>query len=168
VEWVPITGSVDISGANAATSTTFTNEKGVKATVATRRVKGTNWARVDSRPWVKFLEDPNLAVAPFAGVERPGTVAWVSSKVVKKVNQHTLLVTTGRLLDITTQPFNNVSEPALTSATWTLVVDDQGRPISGRDETTGRIRVERQLQHEVFELDATFSKVGAKITIKAP
>jgi hypothetical protein len=52
-----------------------------------------------------------------------------------------------------------------------VVIDDTGRPRTGVWKMWGKSRVgvgAGQLQRVVYELDLTFTKVGAKITIKKP
>jgi hypothetical protein len=52
-----------------------------------------------------------------------------------------------------------------------VVIDDAGRPRTGSWKLWGKARVGEgagQLQRVVYELDLTFTKVGAKITIARP
>jgi hypothetical protein len=65
-------------------------------------------------------------------------------------------------------PAGNLTERAITDSKLVLLIDADGKPLSGTATITGRGRVSGQLQEIVIDLKVTFLKVGQKVTIAAP
>jgi hypothetical protein len=169
VSHLNVRGTIDVAGADYATSTRLVFEDGTPSTVDTRWVRNVAWQRVDGARWRKRSGFPaSGAVAPFQGLDAPDAVRHVSSKGSGAKARHTLEVTAGRLIDLTTVPAVNLTDEAVRKSSWTLIVDGRGRPVSGTWKLVGRGRVSSQLQEIEITLTATFSKVGASLTISAP
>ena len=167
-----LTGSVDVSGLDVATTTNYAFEDArlPDTTVRTIWAQRAAYLKVGSGAWQRIAAGFGAAtvVDPFGGADAPGTVTFVGARTVNGQTLSTLTVTAGRLFDLTTIPAPNLSEEQVRFTTWTLVVDEVGRPVSGTYRLDGVGRVGSQLQQLVVELNATFSKVGSAITIQAP
>jgi hypothetical protein len=144
-------------------------DRGGQGTIQTRWVKRVAYERLDNGGWrLRPAFDPTQVVDPFGPLTERGAAKYDSTKKIDGKTVYVLVVDGGRLLDLTTIPAYNLTDEGVTSATWTLVVDADGHPISGSWMLRGKGRVSGQLQELLVELDVTFSKVGAKITISSP
>ena len=166
-------GSVDVSGLDVATATSYAfdhTQNLANTTVRTIWAKRAAYLKVGSGAWQRIAAGfgAETVVDPFGGADAPGAVTYVSSAMSNGRTLSTLTVNAGRLFDLTTIPAPNLSEETVRLATWTLLVDDQGRPVSGTYRLDGVGRVGSQLQELVVELSARFSKVGGAISIRAP
>ena len=65
-------------------------------------------------------------------------------------------------------PAGNLTNERVNKTDLEVVVDDAGNPLTATWRLDGEGRVSSQLQGIRIEVDMTFTKVGSKITIKAP
>jgi hypothetical protein len=172
---LPIAGTMDVAGADFATSFTydFSGEYADlgKERVQVRAVKGKGYIKRGSRAWqpIKGYSVANSYV-PFKTVATPDDVRYLGEVKAGDATLHKVGITGALLVHPNTIPYE-VQKEKVDDTELTVVIDDAGRPRSGTWKLWGQARVgidEGQLQRVEYELDLTFSKVGAKITIKRP
>ena len=174
VDRLPIVGSMDVSGANFASSFTYDyshDYRGVgKIRVQTREVARKGYARIGSAGWKTLSgygkEDSNV---PFAAVQSIDDVTFLgptkaAGRVAYRVSiPDAVLIHPGTIV-------GNIASERVGRTTLELVIDDQGRPIVGDWKLVGRARIgaSGQLQEIVYDLHLTFSRIGVKVTIARP
>jgi hypothetical protein len=169
VDILPISkGLLQVSGANVLVRATFTYKNGTKTTVEHRSVGGRGWIRYGSEAWARLTGfGPANSMAAFAAVHAPPDVTYLGpvktgGKTAYQVSIASVIVNPIMI------PASNLSDVAVTDSKLTLLIDGDGRPLSGTAAITGRGRVSGQLQEIVIDLKVTFLKVGQKVTIAAP
>ena len=171
---LPIVGTMDVAGADFASSFTydFSDYVGLgKERVQVRSVKGRGYIKRGSRSWqaIKGFSAANSYV-PFKTVTAIEDVRYLGGVRVGGARLHKVGITGAVLLHPNTIPYD-VQKETVDDTELIVAIDDAGRPRSGTWRLWGKARVGTgagQLQRVVYELDLTFSKVGAKITIKRP
>jgi hypothetical protein len=174
VNRLPIDGSMDVSGANFASSFTYDyshDYRGIgKIRVQVREVGRKGYAKVGSAAWQTLKgygeEDSNV---PFAAVQGADDVTFMgptkaAGRVAYRVSiPDAVLIHPGTIV-------GNVASERVGKTTLELVIDDQGRPIVGDWKLVGRARIgaSGQLQEIVYDLHLTFSRIGVKVAIARP
>ena len=163
---LPVKGSLAVSGSDYAlvASFTFPDER-VTAKVEQRFVRRVGWIRYHPERWQRlkaFGEDDVLS--PFAGVLTASDVTLLET--LKGPTYRVRI--SGLLLHPSLIPAFNVSEEDVQRARFDVMIDQDGRPLSGTWELTGSARVSGQLQEVVMELSVKFANVGEKVTVRAP
>jgi hypothetical protein len=169
VSILPISnGLLQVSGSDVRVRATFTFKDGSRVTVEHRAVGGRGWIRYGTQAWQRMAGfDAADSMAAFAAVHAPPDVTYVGpvkagGKTAYQVSIDSVVVNPIMI------PARNLTEVAVTDAKLVLVIDAEGRPLSGTATITGRGRVSGQLQEIVIDLKVTFLKVGQKVTIAAP
>ena len=172
---LPIAGTMDVSGADFSSSFTYDFSRDYqglgKERVQVRGVKGKGYIKRGSKAWQPIK---GFAVAhsyvPFKTVDAAEDVRYLGPVKVGNATFHKIGITGALLLHPNTIPYQ-IQKEKIDDTEFMVVIDDAGRPRSGTWKLWGQARVGEgggQLQRVVYELDLTFSKVGAKITIKRP
>jgi hypothetical protein len=169
VSGLTVSGALDVAGSDYQTSLAYTFESGGKDGVAIRSVGASKWMRVDAGRWVKVSgRSARFSNSPFAGIAGSGDVKLLSTEKVGGKNHHHLEFAAGEIIAPEQIPAVNLSDERVERTRMELVVDDAGTPLSATWRLEGTGRVSSQLQGLRFDLTIAFSKVGAKIVIKAP
>jgi hypothetical protein len=161
-------GLLQVSGANVMVRATFTYKSGTRYVVEHRSVGGKAWIKYGSLPWARLSAfGPADSMAAFAAVHAPPDVTYLGptkagGKTVYQVQIASAVVSPLMI------PAGNLTERAITDSKLVLLIDANGRPLSGIATITGRGRVSGQLQEIVIDLKLAFLKVGQKVTISAP
>lgn len=174
-DFLPIAGSMDVAGADFATS--FTYDFSIeyadlgKERVQVRAVKGKGYIKRGAKAWqpIKGYSVANSYV-PFKTVATADDVRYLGEVKAGDAILHKIGIEGALLVHPNTIPYA-VQKEKVDDTELTVVIDDAGRPRSGTWKLWGQARVgadEGQLQRVVYELDLTFSKVGAKISIARP
>jgi hypothetical protein len=164
---LPVKGSLAVSGSDYRVAASFTFEDGT-ATVDHRFVKGKGYVRFDRGKWQTLVGfTAAQSMTPFALVSGAAAVRYVGAE---KVGGKTLY-----RVEIPSVPFHpslipasNLTKEVVTRGVMQLLIDGEGRPVSGTATVEGTGRVSGQLQEIIIELDLTFTKVGQKVTVSAP
>ena len=172
VNRLPIVGGMDVSGDDFASSFTYDYHHDYKnlgkIPVQIRAVHGTGYARIGSGGWQTLKGYSNdQSNAPFAPVRSPADV--LLGQVSRAGGRATYLVSIADAILIHPETIvGSVTDERVDTTTLRVLIDDAGRPISGTWHLDGQARVDGQLQEIVYDLQLTFSKVGAKISIARP
>jgi len=168
-----ITGHTDVAGADFATDFTYTGSdvrnQGEKWRIQVRAVDGKAWAKGDGA-WtaVKGWRDEDTNI-PFHAVATTRDVKYVDTEELDGKTVHRVAIKDALLIDPHTIP-GYVTNEKVRSLKLEVLIDDHGKPLAGtwRFDGQGRVGLSSQLQGILYELDLTFSKVGADISIKKP
>ena len=161
-------GLLQVYGADVLVRATFTYRSGTRYVVEHRSVGGKGWIKYGSEPWVRLAAfGPANSMAAFAAVHAPPDVTYLGptkagGKTAYQVQMASAIVSPLMI------PAGNLTERAITDSKLVLLIDADGKPLSGTATITGRGRVSGQLQEIVIDLKVTFLKVGQKVTIAAP
>lgn len=169
VDILPISnGLLQVSGANVRVRATFTYKTGTRTTVEHRAVGGKDWIRYGSEKWYT-LNGFGVAnsMAAFAAVHAPPDVTYVGPRKTGGKTAYEVSLASAIVHPIMI-PAGNLTETVVSDSKLVLLIDADGRPLSGTETITGRGRVSGQLQEIVIELKLTFTKVGQKVAIAAP
>jgi hypothetical protein len=162
-------GVLQVSGANVRVRATFTLKRiGAVTTVEHRAVGGRAWIKYGSLAWQRW---PGFtaadSMAAFAAVHAPPDVTYLGP--VKSGGKTAYQVSiASAIVNPIMIPAGNLTERSITDSKLVLLIDAEGRPLSGTATITGRGRVSGQLQEILIDLKLTFLKVGQKVTISAP
>jgi hypothetical protein len=169
VSGLKVSGAVDVAGSDYQTLLAYTFESGGKDIVSIRLVGANKWMAVDLGHWAKVGgRSARFSNSPFAGIATIGDVKLLSTEKVGGKNHHHLEFPGGEVIAPEQIPAVNLSDERVERTRMELVVDDAGTPLSATWRLEGTGRVSSQLQGLRFDLTIAFSKVGAKIVIKAP
>lgn len=172
---LPIAGTMDVAGADFATS--FTYDFSIeyadlgKERVQVRAVKGKGYIKRGSKAWqpIKGFSVAHSYV-PFKTVATADDVRYLGEVEAGDATLHKIGIAGALLVHPNTIPYD-VQKEKVDDTELIVVIDDAGRPRSGTWKLWGKARVgigAGQLQRVEYELDLTFSNVGAKISIKRP
>jgi hypothetical protein len=172
---LPIAGTMDVAGADFATS--FTYDFSIeyadlgKERVQVRAVKGKGYIKRGSKAWqpVKGFSVADSYV-PFKTVATTDDVRYLGEVKAGDATRHKIGIAGALLVHPNTIPYD-VQKEKVDDTELIVVIDDAGRPRSGSWKLWGKARVGTgagQLQRVEYELDLTFSNIGAKISIKRP
>jgi hypothetical protein len=164
-----VTGSLDVAGKDYQLAATYTFPKPPRASYAIRFVGGTAWVRIDNGKWKK---DATFRAAdtnsPFAYITRQREVKLAKTETIGGEALHRVTFENSQIISLTQIRAGNLTDEDYKRSSFELLVDDDGEPVSGTARIEGVGRVSNQLQEIVIQLDVVFSKVGAKVVIKAP
>ena len=173
VSTASIAGHTDVKGADFATDFTYKGtdhtNKGLKWRIQIRAVNGKAWAKGDGA-WQSLKgwrdEDTNI---PFHAVATARDVTYLDTEELDGKTVHRVAIKEAHLIDPQTIP-GYLTDERIRSVKLELLIDDHGKPLAGtwRLDGQGRVGLSGQLQGILYELDLTFSKVGADISIKKP
>jgi hypothetical protein len=172
---LPIVGSMDVAGADFASSFTYDFSRdydGIgKVRVHVRGVKGKGYLKSGAAAW-RSIKGFGVAQSyvPFKTVKVADDIRYLGAVTTGGKTYHKIGVTGAVLIHPNTIPGMSQKEE-VDDTQLEVVIDDDGRPRSGSWKLWGKSRVGEgsgQLQRVVYELDLTFSKVGEKISIKRP
>jgi hypothetical protein len=171
---LPIAGSMDVSGADFASTFTYdmTREYDLgKIRVQVRGVRGKGYIKSGAAAWrtIKGF-GAGYSYVPFKTVAAPDDVRYLGAVKVGGKTFHKVGVTGALLIHPNTIPGMSQKEE-VDDTVLEVVIDDAGRPRSGAWKLWGKSRVGEgagQLQRVVYELSLTFTKVGSKIKISRP
>lgn len=162
-------GLLQVNGSSVRVRATFTYKRtGGVMTVEHRAVGGRAWIKYGSQPWLRWPGyEASDSMAAFAAVHAPPDVTYLGP--VKSGGKTSYRVSiASAIVNPVMIPFSNLSDTAITDPKLELLIDANGRPLSGTATIIGRGRISGQLQEIVIELKLTFLKVGQKVTIAAP
>lgn len=172
---LPIVGSMDVSGADFASSFTYDFSRDYrdvgKIRVQVRGVNGKGYVKSGSSAWrsIKGFDAADSYV-PFKTVRTTGDLRYLGPVDIGGRTYHRIGIAGALLLHPNTIP-GRLQKEKLDELTLEVVIDDAGRPKRGswRMRAQGRVGpASGQLQRIVYELDLTFSKVGSKLPIRRP
>lgn len=174
-DYLPIAGTMDVAGADFASSFTYDFSRDYadlgKERVQVRAVKGEGYIKRGANAWqaIKGFSIGHSYV-PFKTIAAVDDVRYLGEIKAGDVTLHKVGITGAVLLHPDTIPFD-VQKETVDDTELIVVIDAAGRPRSGTWKLWGKARVGSgagQLQRVEYELELTFSKVGAKISIKRP
>ena len=171
---LPVSGTMDVSGADFASSFTSTGAARRRAWQDAGQVRavGTKgWIKRGSTAW-QAIEGYKVAnsYVPFKAVADASDVRYLGSVQVGDATFHKVGISGALLMHPNTLPYLFQKEK-VDETTLELLNDNSGRPRSGTWTMRAQARVGvsgGQLQRLVYNLDLTFARVGAKITIGRP
>jgi hypothetical protein len=175
VNLLPITGAMDVSGGDFASSFTYDFSHDYvgmgKIRVQVRAVRSKGYMKSGAAAW-RTIKDfgERQSYVLFQTVKAADDVKYLGAVTSGGKTYHKIGVTGALLIHPNTLPGMSQKE-AVDDTELEVVIDDVGRPRSGTWRLWGKSRVGEnsgQLQRIVYELDLTFSKVGSKISIKRP
>lgn len=172
---LPIEGSMDVSGADFASSFTYDLDNDYpgsgKTRVQVRGVGGKGYIKRGGAAWASIkgygVED---SYVPFKAITSIRDVRYMGPVEVDGRILHIVSIPGALLIHPRTIPGDSKKEK-VDRVTLEMLIDDAGRPIVGVWKLRGQSRVGAgvgQLQRVAYDLDLRFSKVGAKLTIKRP
>ena len=172
---LPIRGSMDVSGADFASSFTYdaTGEfvgRG-KIRVQVRAVRGNGYIKRDTAAWRSAKAyAKSQSFVPFRSVRRAADVRYLGKAKVGKATLHKIGVPGAVLIHPNTIP-GLLQKEKVDLTELEVLIDDAGRPRSGAWRLWGQGRVGPgigQLQRIMYELDLSFARVGKSVSIKRP
>ena len=172
---LPIAGTMDVAGADFSSSFTYDFSRDYetlgKERVQVRGVKGKGYIKRGSKAW-QAIKGFGVAhsYVPFKTVDAVEDVKYLGAVKVGGATFHKVGITGALLLHPNTIPYR-IQKEKIDLTELEVVIDDAGRPKSATWRLWGQARIgpgNGQLQRVVYELNLTFSKVGAKITVKRP
>lgn len=172
---LPVTGSLDVGGADYQLEATYTlpkppkPPKPAKPSYAIRYVGGTAWVRIDGGKWTKdadFLA--TVTNSPFAFIASDRDVTLERSETVSGTTLHHVTFERTLVIGLSQIRADNLTDEELKRSSFDLVLDDDGNPVSGTARIDGIGRVSGRLHEIIVQVDLAFSNVGADIVIKAP
>ena len=173
VSTASVTGHLDVAGADFATDFTYKgtsfDDNGEKWRIQIRAVGGKAWAKGDGA-WtsLKGWRDADTNI-PFQSVTSVRDVKYLDTEELDGRSVHRVSIKDAELIDPATIP-GLLTNEKIRALKLEVLIDDHGKPVAGTWRLDGQGRVGRssQLQGILYELDLTFSKVGADISIKRP
>ena len=161
-------GLLQVNGANVLVRATFTYKNGTRYVVEHRSVGGKAWIKYGPEPWARLSGfGPANSMAAFAAIHAPPDVTYLGPTKSGGMTVYQVQIASAVVSPLMI-PAGNLTERAITDSKLVLLIDADGKPLSGSATITGRGRVSGQLQEIVIELKLTFLKVGQKVTISAP
>ena len=172
---LPIAGSMDVSGADFASSFTYdwTGEApGLsKFRVQVRSVRGKGYVKAGPAAWRALSSFPvSQSYSLFKHVTSVKDVRYLGPARMDGKVFHKVAIPGALLMHPNTLPYLFAKEK-VDQTYLEVVIDDAGRPRAGTWSMRAQARVgigEGQLQRLNYDVDLTFAKVGAKLTIKRP
>jgi hypothetical protein len=174
---LPVTGSLDVAGADYQLAATYTLPKPPKPpkqpkpdpSYAIRYVGGTAWVRIDGGKWAKDADfRATVTNSPFGFIASERDVTLEGSETVSGTSLHRVMFVRTLVIDLSKIRADNLTDEELTMSRFDLVLDDDGTPVSGTARVEGTGRVSGRLHEIIVQVELEFSKVGADIVNKAP
>jgi hypothetical protein len=172
---LPIAGSMDVSGADFASSFTYDwsgEARGLsKVKVQVRAIDDTGYVKTGSAAW-RTIKDFGIgrSYVLFKAVKTTKDVRYLGAVTIGGTTYHKIGVDGALLMHPNTLPYLFAKEK-VDETRLEVVIDDSGRPRSGIWSMRAQARVgvgDGQLQRLAYDLELTFSKVGSKLAIKKP
>jgi hypothetical protein len=172
---LPIAGSMDVSGADFASSFTYDwSDEGPglgKVRVQVRAVKDKGYVKSGAAAWrtIKGFGIGQSYVL-FKNVTSTKDVRYLGEAKVDGKVLHRISVPGALLIHPNTLPYLFAKEK-VQDLRLEVLIDDAGRPRAGTWSMRAQARVGSgvgQLQRLAYDLELSFAKVGSKITIKRP
>jgi hypothetical protein len=164
---LPARGSIEVSGRAYRLSVSFMfPDTGNSYRVEHRFVGGDAWILDPGSRWRRlkgFLSDHSMS--PFSAILDETDVKFIGA--VKGGGRYRIEVPT-TFFHPALIPAINLSASQMDDGTIVLLIDENGRPLSGESELKGSNRVSGQLQEVIIETTLTFTRVGDDIRISAP
>jgi hypothetical protein len=169
---LPITGKVSVSGDNYALSATFRFPKQkLSIKVEQRYVRHRAWLRCTPCPstaWHRVRSfGADDVLSPFAQVLVSSDVTYLGP-VASGLGPRFRIRFDSMIIHPSLIPATNLSEVKIDRARLALVIDQNGRPITGAWELDGSGRVSGQLQEVLIQLNVKFANIGKRVTVRAP
>ena len=158
---------MDVAGDDYNEDLTFAFFSPPKVPVSVRVVGSRRWIRIDRGAWTK-VSSANASNNPFADLSADDGVQLLRTEHVGGKDLHHISMTGGLIVALDLIPAGNLTNERVNKTDLEVVVDDAGNPLTATWRLDGEGRVSTQLQGIRIEVDMTFTKVGSKITIKAP
>jgi hypothetical protein len=170
---LPVSGSLDVGGADYQLVAVYTlpevRGEPQEARFSIRYVGGTAWVRMDEGKWTEQPDfQPGETNSPFAFVARLTDLRFTKTERVDGATLHHFELDRSQVIGLKQIRADNLTNEDLKRTSFTLVLDDDGKPVSGMARIEGVGRVSGQLQEIIVQVDLVFTKVGADIVIKAP
>ena len=162
-----INGSIDVAGDDYAELVTYRFLTPPPVAVSVRVVGNGRWVRVDRGAWQKVSQSM-ASNNPFADLRAAADVQLVRSEHVGGKDLHHIQLIGGLIVAPDLIPAVNLTNEKINKTNLEVVVDDSGLPLSATWILDGEARVSGQLQGLRITADIVFTKVGSKLTIKAP
>ena len=175
VNRLPITGAMDVSGNDFASNFTYDfnpDYPGLgKVRVQVRGVDSHGWIKRGSAAWSTMKTyGAGQSYVPFKSIEAPADVKYLGPVKIAGTTYYKIGVRDALLIHPNTIPYQ-IQREEIRETELQVVIDGSGEPRSGSWTLRGQARIgpgEGQLQHVEYTLALTFSKVGAKISVKRP
>jgi hypothetical protein len=167
ISGLSIIGAIDVAGDDYSEALTYSFITPPKVPVSVRVVDTKRWVRIDRSGWVK-VSSSMASNSPFADLSTGNGVQAVRTEHVGGKDLHHIAMTGGLIIAPELIPAGNVTNEKVIKTNVEVVVDDAGLPISASWRLDGEARVSGQLQGMRIEVDMLFTRVGSKLTIKAP
>jgi hypothetical protein len=167
ISGLTVEGSIDVAGDDYSEDLTFAFVTPPKVAVSVRVVGTRRWLRVDRGAWVK-VSSSMASNSPFADPAAEDGVQFVRTEQVGGKDLPNISMTGGLIIAPDLIPAGNLTNERVNKTNLEVVVDDAGTPLTASWRLDGEARVSGQLQGIRIEVDLTFTKVGSKLTIKAP
>jgi len=172
---LPIVGAMDVAGNDFSTSFTYDFEPTYpglgKVRVQVRGVDDRAWIKRGSAAWAAMKTyGIDQSYVPFKTVEAPRDVKYLGPVKIAGKTYYKVAVRDALLIHPNTIPYQ-IQREEVQETTLQVLIDDSGTPRSGSWELRGQARIgagNGQLQHVVYDLTLTFSKVGSRISVKRP
>jgi hypothetical protein len=166
ISGLSIEGDMDVAGDDYSEDVTYAFITPPRIGVSIRSVGNRRWVKVDRGRWEK-VSSSMASNNPFADLHTDG-VQLVRTEHVGGKDLHHIAMTGGLIIAPELIPAGNVTNEKVIKTNVEVVVDDAGLPISASWRLDGEARVSGQLQGMRIEVDMLFTRVGSKLTIKAP
>jgi hypothetical protein len=167
ISGLSVEGAIDVAGDDYNEDVTYAFITPPKVPVSVRVVGARRWIRIDRGAWVK-VSSAMASNSPFADLRAEDGVQFVRTEHVGGKDLHHISMTGGLIIAPDLIPAGNLTNERVNKTNLELVVDDAGNPLTGSWRLDGEARVSSQLQGIRIEVDLIFTKVGSKLTIKAP
>ncbi len=167
ISGLTIDGALDVAGDDYSEVVTYQFRTPPKVAVSVRAVGSRRWVRMDRGGWERVTSSM-ASNSPFADLRAAEGVHLVRTERVGARDLHHVVVAGGLIIAPDLIPAVNLTNERVNSTNLEIVLDDAGAPLTGTWRLEGEARVSGQLQGLRVDLDLTFSRVGSKITIKAP
>lgn len=169
-----VTGRLDTSGRDYAMSLTFDFTEDYPGSpllkVGVREVDGTGYLREDGDKW-RTVSDyvPADSAVPFASIASEADVVYRETIDEGGKVRHRVAITSGVVIHPRDVP-GQLTNERVRRTTIDLLIDDEGRPVSGTWEldATGRVGDSGQLQQIAIEVELGFSKLDEPVTVERP
>jgi hypothetical protein len=167
ISGLKVDGVIDVSGEDYSESVKYTFLRPPAVTVAVRSVGTRRWHREDRGPWEKLSASLG-SNNPFADLKVPTGEPAIRTEHVGGKDLHHIVMTGGLVIAPELIPAGNLTNERVATTNLEVVVDDGGLPLTATWRLEGEGRVSGQLQSLRIDIDMAFSKVGSKMSIKAP
>lgn len=175
VNRLPIAGAMDVAGNDFSSSFTYDfnpDYPGLgKVRVQVRGVDSHGWIKRGSAAWSALKTyGVDQSYVPFKSVQAPTDVKFLGPVKIAGSTYYKIDVRDALLIHPNTIPYQ-IQREEVRETQLQVVIDATGMPRSGTWTLLGQARIgpgEGQLQHVEYTLQLTFSKVGAKISVKRP